>query len=255
MCGNLGSLGKNINLSFYPVATWGGRIQVRPTPWFMFQAGAFEANPTMNQAHGFDWSTAGSTGIIYMTEFWFMPGTSPGSNLGHYKFGFYYDSSNATDFFRNGAGASAVATGTPFKTYPGKTGAYFLADQVVYRVPEPGNKGLTLFGGVNYANQNTSFMPLYVFGGWIYTGLVPRRPDDTAAFSVSYGRVSSELAKTQRLQGAAPQTSETLMEVNYAVHVTKWFTFQPNVQYIVRPGGTGTIPNAVVLGLQTTMNF
>ena len=31
------------------------------------------------------------------------------------------------------------------------------------------------------------------------------------------------------------------MEFNYAVHVTKWFTFQPNVQYVVRPGGTGTI--------------
>ena len=47
------------------------------------------------------------------------------------------------------------------------------------------------------------------------------------------------LARTQRVQGNAPQTSETIMEFNYAVHVTKWFTFQPNVQYVVRPGGTG----------------
>jgi carbohydrate-selective porin OprB len=69
-----------------------------------------------------------------MTEFWFVPGTAPGGMLGHYKFGFYYDSSTATDFYRNNAGGSAFATGTPFKTYPGKTGAYFLADQVVYRV-------------------------------------------------------------------------------------------------------------------------
>jgi porin len=37
--------------------------------------------------------------------------------------------------------------------------------------------------------------------------------------------------------------------------VTKWFTFQPNVQFVVRPGGTGTIPNALVLGLQTNLNF
>ncbi len=255
ICGNLGNLGKNINLSFYPVASWGGRVQVRPNDWLMWQAGAFESNPTLNATHGFDWSTAGSTGIVYMTEVWFMPGTAPGGMLGHYKFGFYYDSSNAPDFYRNSAGGSAAATGTAFKTYPGKSGAYFLADQVVYRVPAAGNKGLTLFGGVSYANQNTNMMPFYAFGGLIYTGLFPRRDDDTTGFSVSYGRVSSALAKTQRVQGDAVQTSETIMEFNYAVHVTKWFTFQPNVQYVVRPGGTGTIPNAVVLGLQTTINF
>ncbi len=113
---------------------------------------------------------------------------------------------------------------------------------MVYRVRDAGNKGLTLFGGVSYANQTTNFMPFYTFGGLIYTGLIPRRDDDTTGFSVSCGRVSSELAKTQRLQGVAPQTSETIMELNYAVHVTKWFTFQPNVQYVVRPSGTGTIP-------------
>ncbi len=79
----------------------------------------------MNTKHGFDWSTAGSTGIIYMTEIWFMPGTAPGGQLGHYKFGFYYDSSNATDFYRNSAGASAVATGTPFKVYPARPAPIF----------------------------------------------------------------------------------------------------------------------------------
>ena len=76
-----------------------------------------------------------------------------------------------------------------------------------------------------------------------------------SARPASDSSVSSALAKTQRAQGDAVQTSETIMEFNYAVHVTKWFTFQPNVQYVVRPGGTGTIPNAVVLGLQTTINF
>lgn len=80
ICGNLGCLGKNINLSFYPVATWGGRIQLRPAPWFMFQAGAYEANPTLNSRNGFDWSTTGATGVIYMSEFWFTPGSRAGGN-------------------------------------------------------------------------------------------------------------------------------------------------------------------------------
>ena len=49
ICGNLGNLGKNITFSFYPVASWGGRVQWKPddSNRFLVQAGVFEANPTL----------------------------------------------------------------------------------------------------------------------------------------------------------------------------------------------------------------
>jgi porin len=31
--------------------------------------------------------------------------------------------------------------------------------------------------------------------------------------------------------------------------------FQPDLQYIIRPGGTGQIPNALVLGAEVGVNF
>jgi len=33
------------------------------------------------------------------------------------------------------------------------------------------------------------------------------------------------------------------------------FFFEPDLQYIIRPGGTGNIPNAFVVGAQVGINF
>jgi carbohydrate-selective porin OprB len=33
------------------------------------------------------------------------------------------------------------------------------------------------------------------------------------------------------------------------------FFFEPDLQYIIRSGGTGNIPNAFVVGAQTGLNF
>jgi porin len=72
---------------------------------------------------------------------------------------------------------------------------------------------------------------------------------------VAQGRISSNLAATQKLRGQLPQDAETLFELNYSMRLTNWFVFEPNVQYILTPGATGEIPNALVLGLQTTLTF
>jgi carbohydrate-selective porin OprB len=34
-----------------------------------------------------------------------------------------------------------------------------------------------------------------------------------------------------------------------------WFSLLPNIQYVVRPGGVTTTPNALVLGLQAGLTF
>ena len=37
--------------------------------------------------------------------------------------------------------------------------------------------------------------------------------------------------------------------------MSEFFYVQPNLQYIVQPGGTGSIPNALVLGAQIGVIF
>ncbi len=44
--------------------------------------------------------------------------------------------------------------------------------------------------------------------------------------------------------------SEKVLEVGHRFQVTKWSYIQPDLQYVIDPGGTGDIPNAVVIGAQ-----
>ena len=257
ICGNLGNLGQNITFSFYPVASWGGRIRWKPddSGRFLVQAGVFEANPTLVNEDGFDWSTAGAIGTVTIGEFWYTPGAEHGYLPGHYKLGAYYSSANAPDLYFDAEGRSYVESGQPPLEHSGQSGVYFLADQVVYREAEEGNQGLTALGGITFASEATNTMPFFFFFGLQYTGAVRGRPDDIAGVSVARGRISPNLAATQRLLGQLPQETETLFELNYSMRLTNWFVFEPNVQYILTPGATGAIPNAFVLGLQTTLTF
>jgi porin len=254
ICGNLGNLGKNIVFSFYPVASWGGRVQWKPNDKILVQAGVFESNPTLTEKNGFDWSTSGAIGTVTIGEVWYIRGGS-GEKPGHYKLGAYYSSADAPDLYFDANGGSYVQSGLPPVNHSGKSGVYFLADQAVTREPAAGNQGLTALGGLSFASETTNFMPFLFFVGLQYTGLIEGRPDDILGFSATQGRVSSNLANTQRLEGQPPQKAETLFELNYSMRLTNWFVFEPNFQYVLTPGGTGTIPNAFVLGLQTTLTF
>jgi porin len=52
------------------------------------------------------------------------------------------------------------------------------------------------------------------------------------------------------------QRRETAVELTYRFSLSKGAVyFQPDLQYIIRPGGTGRIPNALVLGAQVGANF
>ena len=44
-------------------------------------------------------------------------------------------------------------------------------------------------------------------------------------------------------------------EWNYRIEVTKWFTFQPDLRWIVRPGVRGEIPNAAAIGARAVIDF
>jgi porin len=57
------------------------------------------------------------------------------------------------------------------------------------------------------------------------------------------------------------RSGETMIELMYQTPLTKWWTVQPEMQYIIRPGG-GVLnpgdslrPNALVLALRSTISF
>jgi porin len=71
----------------------------------------------------------------------------------------------------------------------------------------------------------------------------------------TYGRLSNDYAEQQQAFGNGSPTYEMPLELGYRVQVTRFAYIQPDIQYVIRPGGTGDIPNATVLGVQFGASF
>jgi porin len=148
-------------------------------------------------------------------------------------------------------------------------GLYFIADQMLYRLPKPGSapmvrndgkqttvasqtdKGLGIFTHIGFSPQASSLINFYVDGGLNYKGLIPTRDNDLLGVAFAYGHLSNN---PQSNQGSSTLGYEIVLEATYQMELTQWLTFQPDLQYVIHPSGTN-IANALVLGAQATVSF
>ena len=68
-------------------------------------------------------------------------------------------------------------------------------------------------------------------------------------------RPTGEISQVSQQNGKGNPTYELSYELGYRVNMTKFAYIQPDMQWIVNPGGTGNIPNALVLGAQMGVVF
>jgi porin len=88
----------------------------------------------------------------------------------------------------------------------------------------------------------------HIGGGLRWQGPIPGRSDDV--FGVGFNTVRFSEAR-----GAGfTENWEFTTEVFYKVHLTGWMSIQPDLQYIVNPGGRG-LDNALVGIVQLAVQF
>ena len=249
-------------------AAWGGTMKVNPCEWSYSQVGIYMAIPgaTATQNHGLrlagaqpwdlnGWFILGETGV--MPKIAGLPGK--------YAFGGYYWGIENTSFFG--------------EKYDGKYGFYAMAEQTLYREPSPeveasggkgadgkskvvtaapadSKQGLRWLGFVNFAPQYNNSLPFFFYTGLVYEGLIPTRDYDQVGVALAMGNYSYDeiLAARQEGKQIVP-TYEGVLEFEYRVQVNKWSYVQPFLQYVIRPGGTGQVANATVLGLHFGVTF
>ena len=245
-------------MTAYPNATWGGLVKVKPTERAYVMAGVYNGDPTIrdNSHHGADWSMNGP--LFAIGEVGYQVNGLPGDRglIGDYKAGLWYDHSEYSDF-------NTLARGQPPGISRGNWGVYGLFDQVLVRFGGPGSsRGFGVTGSFLVSpDQSVSRMPFFATAGLLARGLFPSRATDVAGFGVVYGRFSNDLQDAQR---RARQLDPTLgvQQHEVAIEMTYRLRFfgdalsvQPDLQYVVRPGGTGLIGDAFVCGLQAGINF
>lgn len=249
ICGVPNALPVNGSFTFWPFSTWGARVRAMLPGGFRFQSGVYEINPQVYAHDGWNLSTRGATGVSIPVELGWRHGPVI------LKAGYVYDTSRVADLYLDHDGHPlALTDGSPL-LHRGRSSGYATFDYVVQGNPNSGT-GTRLFGGVSVAQGDRSFYQDFEFAGVIRTGTFSSRPQDSVSLFWARGNVSGSLGRTQALGAqTARQTDEMVIEADYGIQLTPWLNMMPNVQIVLRPGATGTVPDAVVLGLKTNLTL
>ena len=219
-----------------PFAAFGIRVDVRPVETFYISGGVYNASPGTVKNPRFDGHIdfGFGDGAILIAEAGFTPGGDKEIGDG-YRFGVYYDTGKFNDVAEDGISET------------GNYGFYAIAEQTVYRETMNGSQGLTLWASGTLApDEEINTFPYFLSGGMLYEGLIPGRDEDVAAFGAAYGILSRDI------EG---QDFEIALEWTYVYRLYPWLALQPDVQWIINPGGTGDIPDALVAGVQISLDL
>ncbi|HTV62170.1 MAG TPA: carbohydrate porin [Verrucomicrobiae bacterium] len=245
-------------MTAYPDATWGALAKVKPTARTYVMGGIYNGDPSIrDDSHdGADMSMNGPVFVI--GEAGYERNGFPGDPglIGDYHIGFWYDNRAFTDY-------ETVGYGTTSGSKRGNYGFYAQVDQVLIAFGDRSrNRGFGICGSALVSpNESVSQMPYFFTGGIISRGFFLSRPKDMAGFGVAYGEFSSDLRHAQEREQlfdpiVSPQNYETALEWTYRAYFRKSALFvQPDVQYVINPGGTGKIDDALVLGCQIGINL
>ena len=88
--------------------------------------------------------------------------------------------------------------------------------------------------------------------GLKYIGLVASQPNDILGLAVNRVHVNERFSNSKAQFNAS---AEYNVELNYSYNPTKWLMLRPNLQYVVNPGSTNHVDNALVLGLGSRIIF
>jgi porin len=276
-------IGANIPFSS-SFSTWGGTLKIKPVEWYYAKAGVFMSYPqaTSTDNHGLAFEGFGPNtdlnGVFAIGETGFTPKIGASQLPGKYAFGGYYYEEQNTSFFGTG--------------YQGRYGFYWQADQMLFREPSPeepaplakgpsdgksvadgksgksfkepvpttkpklSDQGLYLFSLFTFSPKYNNILPFYFHTGLVYKGLIPSRDKDQLMAAFGFGQYSFYNIEALQASGNVNQPNYTaVLEVDYRIQINKWAFFQPYLQYIIQPNGTGAIENATILGFETGVTF
>lgn len=144
---------------------------------------------------------------------------------------------------------------TTYTNFNRNYGCYAGFEQMVYKEKknnENDMQGLVVFGQFGVSPSDKNDMNRYMGGGLHYVGLIPNRDKDKAGVAVASGSFASRLGNvgSDYLSRAG---SETVVEAFYRAQITPWFYLQPDVQFIMNPGGC--YESSVAIGLRSVVTF
>ncbi len=244
---------------------------------------------------GIRFPISGNQGLfsIYEVGFLLNSGQDARGLPGAYRVGGFFDTDGVSDRRFDARGLSLAdprSTGRP-RRHDGDGGVYAVAEQVVYRPPgagggqredvsqtaaapvgnaedssltggaTPSGPELRVFGRASFAPPDRNLVDCYLETGLNYRALLPGRGRDVFGLGFTYTDLSGDVRRAARdanhFQGTHQRLPdyEGVLEATYQINVSPWLQVQPDLQYIVHPGGSPRYGNALILGVRSVITF
>jgi len=221
-----------IPLPSYPDQDLGVALGIAPVSWFSVNLGAYNGDP--DGSRSLKGAFLDLAGPMIMVEPAFHYGLLGGRH-GHIRVGGWF----------NGTDVDSPDENDPDPETHGEAYGWYLTweDEIWRERPEDGEdaQGIALFGQYGWAPPDRSAAEHYIGGGIRWEGMIPRRDEDIAGLGVFHVRFSDE--------ANLEKDSETIVEAFYVVRLFGCLFLEPDLQYIINPGGT-TNPDALAVGLR-----
>ncbi|QDU56512.1 carbohydrate porin [Aeoliella mucimassa] len=241
----------NVPLPTFPDPAMGAAVYLTPNDAWWIGAAVFDG---CSNGRTWGWSDLGCEGSLSIVEAIYRPAFASGSLPGGYHVGLWYHSGEVSN----------IGTGEP---HAGNYGLFTAGEQLLWKEhdsPED-DQGLALFGQFGWAPEEYNDVTQYYGGGLLYKGLFKGRDNDYVGFGIAHACFSTALTSPliisrQTVYRGRTHTflspmgsedsdmSETALEWFYLYEATPWLQLQPDLQYIVTPGGSGR--DALVVGLR-----
>jgi porin len=251
----------------YPLAAPGVRIAVAPDPRTSLRVAVFAGDPAgpgggdpqRRDRHGLNGLRFAGQPFVIGEVQRASSSDRPAVTL---RAGGWLHLDRFDDLRRNTAGQLLVSAtpGTRALRHRGNAGVYAILDARGGRV-----RG---FLRSSYSPPDRNLVDLYADGGLALTGPVRGRPSDIVAIGVAIARMSPALRSLardyERLTGtpAARPDFEAVAELSYRLQLGNGLYAQPNVQYVIHPGGRlpplspgAETRDVLVVGVRTSAVF
>ncbi|PYD80613.1 carbohydrate porin [Komagataeibacter sucrofermentans] len=255
----------------WPSGNLGAVLRVRPTLRTYIMGGIFAVSPHAYNGGISGWALGqdGLGKLSSQVEIGWSPSFGRHHLLGHYKIGYWYDNSRYPNLYADINGNSFQATGQPRRYETGMNAAWLMFNQMIHRSGDGLANGLIVIGGVDYTQGSQVAMRDHEWIGLLQSGTPWGRPLDQIGVMFQYMEMSHTVALQQESSLALGlpylpnqwgavygiQSHENVWEAFYSIHVARGTAFQPDFQYLQRPGATTTFHDAAVIGFQFTTNL
>ncbi|WP_180185763.1 carbohydrate porin [Acinetobacter sp. YH01008] len=229
-----------------PVAQWGARIKQQLNPELAVQVGVYEFNPDngngAKEDQGWSLDTEHADGVTIPAEIVWTPKSLINNLPGSYRVGGMYNTAD------DPINQKDIVTGQA----EDRTFAGWLAIEQQLTSTGQGRQGLHSFANFTWHDRVTNKVDHSQQLGVKYIGLLDSQPNDILGLAVNRVHVNNRFADSRPAFNA---DAEYNIELNYSYNATKWLMLRPNLQYVVNPGATNNVDNALLLGLTSRIIF